>query len=161
VFGAILEVKNEHAAKTLEKLIKSGFAAANDQIKVFVNERFVEVANYAKLNTAGTKGDSESNGNIIMKNEAKMKRGHREPQILTIHDEEFGYKVVKWKGAHELQPASDQNALKAGELIESSDVDENVKTAFNSIREVITDTSENTHVTKKANKHKLNIEKTE
>ena len=148
----------------MEKLLNSGFAVAkktNDQIKVFANERFVEVANYANLDTAGTKGDSESIGNIIMKNKAKMKRGDIEGLILTIHDEEFGYKVVKWKGAHELQPASDQNALRAAELIESSDVDENVKIAFRSIREVITDTSENTHVTKKANKHKLNIEKTE
>jgi hypothetical protein len=163
VFGAILELKNGHN-ETLEKLLNSGFAAAkknSNQIQVFANGRFVDVANYAKLDTAGTKGDSESIGNIIMKNKAKMKRGDIEGLILTIHDEEFGYKVVKWKGAHELQPASDQNALNAGELIESSDVDEDVKIAFRSIREVITDTSENTHVTKKATKHKLNMENTE
>ena len=51
VFGAIIEMK-KGVQEHLEKLLKSGFAAAkktDNQIKLLANDMFVDVANYAKL----------------------------------------------------------------------------------------------------------------
>ena len=45
-----------------------------------------------------------------------MKKGELEGIILTIHDEEFGYKGIKWKAAHELQSVSNENFLKVNEM---------------------------------------------
>ena len=90
-----------------------------------------------------------------------MNKGDLEGLILTIYDKEFGYKVVKWKAAHELQPASDENALKANELIQSEPVEDNLKIAFDSIKEVIKDTSENRHLLRKKIKLKVKVENAE
>ena len=163
VFGAVLEFKKD-LQQNLDKVLNAGFAASKkngNQIKLFANEKFREVAKYANLDTPDKKGENESIANVILKNKAAMKKGDLEGLIITIYDEEFGYKVVKWKAAHELQPASDENALKANELIQSKTVEDNLKIAFDSIKEVITDTSENRHLVRKKIKHKVNVENTE
>ena len=163
VFGAVLEFKKE-LQENLDKVLKAGFAASKkngNQIKLFSNDKFTEVANYAKLDTPDKKGENDSIANVIVKNKAAMKKGDLEGLILTIYEEEFGFKVVKWKAAHELQPASDENALKANDLVQSETVAEDLKTAFGSIKDVITDTSENRHMVRKKIKHKVNAEKTE
>ena len=163
VFGAVLEFKKE-LQENLDKVLKAGFAASKkngNQIKLFSNDKFTEVANYAMLDTPDKKGENDSIANVIVKNKAAMKKGDLEGLILTIYEEEFGFKVVKWKAAHELQPASDENALKANDLVQSETVAEDLKTAFGSIKDVITDTSENRHMVRKKIKHKVNVENTE
>eukprot|EP00092_Neocalanus_flemingeri_P102623 GFUD01131265.1.p1 GENE.GFUD01131265.1~~GFUD01131265.1.p1 ORF type:complete len:393 (-),score=135.99 GFUD01131265.1:46-1224(-) len=163
VFGSTLEMKKGFV-ETLEKLLKAGFSAAkktSNQIQLFSNEKFVEVTKHANLDTPEKKGENDSIANVIMKNKDDMKKGFIEGLVLTIHDEELGYKIVKWKGAHELQPAAQEKALKANELIQNADLHEDLKTAFSCLREVITDTSENKLVTKKTKKPMMDIDKTE
>eukprot|EP00092_Neocalanus_flemingeri_P102621 GFUD01131263.1.p1 GENE.GFUD01131263.1~~GFUD01131263.1.p1 ORF type:complete len:403 (-),score=135.46 GFUD01131263.1:46-1254(-) len=163
VFGSTLEMKKGFV-ETLEKLLKAGFSAAkktSNQIQLFSNEKFVEVTKHANLDTPEKKGENDSIANVIMKNKDDMKKGFIEGLVLTIHDEELGYKIVKWKGAHELQPAAHEKALKADDLIQDADVHEDLKKAFSCLREVITDTSQNKHVNKKSKEPKTNNEETE
>merc|ERR1712020_408900 len=69
-----------------------------------------------------------------------MKRGKLEGIIFTIisHNTNEGYKVVKWKGAHEVQPVAVQNLSNVVELIKNKNiivVDE-VKMFYNNLRDV-------------------------
>ena len=160
VFGAVLELRKE-SQQNLDKVSNAGFAASkrnDNQIKIFTNEKFTEEAKYAKLDTPDKKGEKDSVANVIIKNKTSMKKGELEGLILTIYEEEFGYKVVKWKATHKIQPASDENALRATELVQSDSVEEHLKIAFDSIKEVITDTSENRHMVRKKIKHGVNVE---
>eukprot|EP00092_Neocalanus_flemingeri_P053099 GFUD01062302.1.p1 GENE.GFUD01062302.1~~GFUD01062302.1.p1 ORF type:complete len:398 (-),score=107.74 GFUD01062302.1:36-1229(-) len=153
VFGAKLEVEKE-IDETLDMLLKSGFAVAKkdkNQIQLFLNENFVEVAKYANLDVPVKKAESETIANIVMNNKTDMKRGLVEGLILTVHNGENGYKIIKWKAAHEWQPIAQKSALRANELIQNADVHDDLKKMFKSLEEVITDTSENKHSIKKPN----------
>ena len=148
--------------ETLVKLLESGFAAAkktNSQINIFANEKLIEVVKDANMNVPEERGDKESIGNIIIKNKANMKKGDIEGIVLTIHDDAFGFLVVKWKGAHKFQLGSKQNAMTAYDLIQNSEVDENLKRSFETLRDVLTDRSENIHLIKRDHRHKLYMDK--
>ena len=161
VFGAAVEVKRD-ANENMEKLIKSGFAAAikssnKHHIQLFINDKFVEVAKSVNLDVAEIKGNNESIAKVVEKNKDDMKKGLLEGVVLTIHDN--GYKVIKWKGAQEYQPIAVEKFLTANERIQKEDVVENLKTMFGYFHEVITDISENKHAIRMAKKTKHNIEK--
>ena len=100
--GRFLEVKDDYSG-TLEKLLTAGFVAAkktDNQLQIFTNEKFLEVAEYADLDVPEIKGKNESIAEIIAKNKIDMKKGVLEGLILNVYEEGFGYKLVKWKGAH-------------------------------------------------------------
>ena len=101
------------------------------------------------LDTPKIIGENEPLADILLQNKDLMKKGLVEGLILTIQEEESRYKTVKWKGAHEFQPASEEKALNAVKMIHSAGVHENMKNAFACLSEVITDTSENKYVTNK------------
>ena len=103
VFGAVVQLKKD-SDETLEKLLKVGFAAAkktSNQIQLFTNEKFIELVKKSNLEYPEIRGKEQSIAQAIMKNKDDMKKGLLEGLVLTIYDEENGYRVVKWKGAHE------------------------------------------------------------
>merc|ERR1711892_1237360 len=137
VFGAIIEVKQK-PEESLEKILKAGFAACikssnKHHIQILLNEKFAEV---------------------IAKNKDDMKKGKIEGLIFTTYDFEFGYKVVKWKGAQEYQPIANEKAEEANVLVQKEDVKEELKTVCASVAEIITDLAENKKVQQKAKKSK-------
>jgi len=161
VFGAGVEVKRD-AAETLDKLLKAGFAAAiktsnKHVIQLFMNEKFVEVAKDVNLDIPRNKGDNESIAKVIEKSKDDMKKGLLEGVVLTLNDN--GYKVIKWKGAQEYQPVAVEKALIANKKVQNSDVEQDLKTTFGYIHEVITDISENKLAIKLAKKTKQKAEK--
>ena len=163
VFGAIIEVKQK-PEENLEKMLNSGFAACikssnKHHIQIFLNEKFVEVARSVGIDVPDYKGNDESIAEVIAKNKDDMKKGKVEGLIFTIHDYEFGYKVVKWKGAQEYQPIANEKAEEANALIQKEDVKDELKTAFASVAEIITDLSENKKAQQKAKKSKKIQEK--
>ena len=163
VFGAVIEVKQK-PEENLEKMVKAGFAACikstnKHHIQILLNEKFVEVAKTVHIDVPEKKGHNESIAEVIAKNKADMKKGRIEGLIFTIHDPEFGYKVVKWKGAQEYQPIANEKAEEANSLIQKEDVTEELKTAFASVAEIITDLSENKKAQQKAKKSKKIQEK--
>ena len=159
VFGAKLELKKEGTIDTIGKLAESGFAVpkhSNDpnHVKVLPNKKFFEVAKKANLDVPEVKGTNESLATMIAMNKDEMKRGTIEGLIITIYEEESGYRVVKWKGTQEFQPMAHENFLKANDLVQKSSAHEDVKKAFLDISEVITDTSQNELVIKMMKKTK-------
>ena len=163
VFGAIIEVK-QNPEGNLEKILNAGFAACikssnRHHIQIFLNEKFVEVARSVGIDVPDYKGNNESIAEVIKKNKDDMKRGKVEGLIFTLHDYEFGYKVVKWKGAQEYQPIANEKAEEANVLIQKEDVKDELKTAFASVNEIITDLSENKKAQQKAKKSKKIQEK--
>merc|ERR1711915_661554 len=156
VFGSILEVKKE-LQSTLKGLLESGFAAkkkSDDQIQIFMNEKLEEVAKAANLNVPEAKCKEPTVAQVVEKHKDAMKKGEIEGVVITIHGDEFGFKIVKWKGAHELQPASEDKVLQTCALIKESEVAEDLRTMFRTLKEIIKDTSENKHMNKKAKKSK-------
>jgi hypothetical protein len=158
VFGAIIEVKHK-PEECLEKLLGAGFAAHikssnKHHIQILLNEKFVEVAKSANMDVPDLKGNNESIAKVIAMNKADMKKGNFEGLVFTINDFEFGYKILKWKGAQEYQPIANEKAEEAHKLVQDEDVDEGLKTVFESINEIITDLSENKKAQQKAKKSK-------
>jgi len=158
VFGAVVEVAGK-PEETLEKLEKSGFAASikssnKHHIQIFTNEKFVEVAKTVGMDVPGNKGYNETIAKVIAKNKDDMKKGLIEGLVLTIHNKEFGYKVLKWKGAQEFQPIATEKVQKANELIQKEDVLEDLKTAFKHVVEAMTDISKNKLAIRNAEKTK-------
>ena len=151
VFGAVLEIEKDYQ-KTLGKLLSSGFLAkkkTEKQLQIICNKRFIDVAESVGLNTPKIIGENAPLADILLQNKDLMKKGLVEGLILTIQEEGSRYKTVKWKGAHEFQPASEEKALDAVKMINSAGVHENLENAFACISEVITDTTENKYVTNK------------
>jgi len=158
VFGAIIEVKQK-PEESLEKMLKAGFAACikssnKHHIQILLNEKFVEVVKSVDIDVPDYKGNNESVSEVIAKNKDDMKKGKIEGLIFTIYDFEFGYKVVKWKGAQEYQPIANEKAEEANVLVQKEDVKEELKTVFASVAEIITDLSENKKAQQKAKKSK-------
>eukprot|EP00092_Neocalanus_flemingeri_P092206 GFUD01117024.1.p1 GENE.GFUD01117024.1~~GFUD01117024.1.p1 ORF type:complete len:399 (-),score=129.25 GFUD01117024.1:449-1645(-) len=163
VFGATVEVKRK-PEETLEKLLIAGFAAviksSNKQhILLFTNEKFVEIAKQANMDVPENKGCNVTIAEVIARNKDGMKKGLLEGIVMTIHDKEFGHKILKWKGAQEFQPIASEKAQEANEMIQSEDVHDNLKTAFKQVCEVITDISENKTAMRLAKKAKKIQEK--
>jgi len=147
VFGAKLEVQKE-GIETLAKLTESGFAVPKrlnnpNQVKIYPNEKFFELAKQADLDVPDFKGSNENIANIIADNKTDMKRGVIEGVVITIYQEESGHRLIKWKGSQEFQPNTHANFLKANDLVQKSGAHKDVKIAFLELSEVITDISEN------------------
>jgi len=156
VFGAAVLVKKD-PAETLEKLLKAGFAATikssnKHLIQLFMNEKFVEIAEHVKLDVPEHRGINETFAKIIESNKDVMKKGVLEGIVFTVNDN--GYKVVKWKGAQEYQPVAVEKIIIANDKVQKEDLIEKVKTTFRYIHEVATDISENKNAIKLAEKIK-------
>jgi len=151
VFGAVIEISEKYS-ETFEKLCSAGFAAARktkDQLQIFNNKKFMDSAQRLGFDVPEPRGFDKTLADVIIENKDAMKKGLLEGLVLTMKDEHSWYRLVKWKGAHELQTTSEEKALDACELIQKrSGIDEKLKKAFECIREVITDTSENKLVSK-------------
>jgi hypothetical protein len=147
VFGAKLEVKIEGVV-TGKKLAEAGFAVPNhtsnpNQVRIFPNEKFFELAKQAKLDVPNIKSKNENIAKVVAMNKEDMRKGLVEGLIMTICQEETGFKVIKWKGTQEFQPHAHANFLEANIKIQKSESEDVVKKAFLDITEVIKDTSEN------------------
>jgi len=163
VFGAVIEVKHK-PEEWLERMLKAGFAVTikssnKHHIQILLNEKFVEIAKSVNIDIPEIKGNNESIAEVIATNKADMKKGKIEGLVFTIHDFEFGFKIVKWKGAQEYQPIANEKAEEANKMIQEEDVKDDLKTAFASINEIITDLSENKRAQQKAKKSKKIQEK--
>ena len=153
VFGAAVLVKRD-PTDTLDKLLKAGFAAAikssnKHLIQLFINEKFVEVAKYVKLDVPEQRGINESIAKVIENNKDAMKKGLLEGLVFTINDS--GYNVVKWKGAQEYQPVAVEKLIIAN--------NKEFKTTFRYVHEVTTNISENKNAIKMTKKKKQKTEK--
>jgi len=156
VFGATLEVKR-NPEETLEKLSISGFAAEikssnKHHIQIFANEKFVEIAKSLNIDVPEIKGHNETIAQVILTNKGDIKKGLIEGVVFTIYEEEFGHKVMKWKGAQEFQPVVLEKFLEANSLIQNEDIDDDIKQLFKTISEVMTDISENKLALRKVKK---------
>jgi len=156
VFGATLEVKR-NPEETLEKLSISGFAAEikssnKHHIQIFANEKFVEIAKSLNIDVPEIKGHNETIAQVIHTNKGDIKKGLIEGVVFTIYEEEFGHKVMKWKGAQEFQPVVLEKFLEANSLIQNEDIDDDIKQLFKTISEVMTDISENKLALRKVKK---------
>merc|ERR1711892_1022334 len=148
VFGAKLEVTEGESIGTLAKLAESGFAFQKrsinpNHVKVYSNEKFFDLAKQANLDVPEYKGENVSLAKIIAMNKDDMKRGLLEGLIITIYQEESGYRFIKWKGSQEFQPMPHGNFLKANDVIQISEAHDEVKKAFLDVREVIMDITQN------------------
>jgi len=155
VFGALIVTKKPE--ENLQKLRNFGFAANINQdydehIQLFMNEKFAQFAKDVNLNVAETKGSDTNITKVIANNKEEMKKGSIEGLVLTIKDTRKGHLLVKWKGAQEFQPIAMEKAQKANEKIQNENVQEDLKTAFKHICEVITDISDNKKAVQNAKK---------
>lgn len=146
VFGAIIEMKEEES-EISRKLIEAGFAipsfsknaAKKRQVKIGPNRKFFEIAKAVEIDVPDVKAIEDSIAEVIEKQKDDMKRGF----ILTVYNEELGYKVLEWKGCQEFHPSTHQNFFEANEKIQKGDSHDAVKKAFNDLNEVVKDISEN------------------
>ena len=144
VFGAMIDVATNCFDQVFEKLYKAGFAVApeldGEKIRIFASTKFFALVTKCGMKTVNVISSSDSISQIVSTNLEDMKRGKLEGIIFTIisHKTNAGYKVVKWKGAHEVQPGAVQNLSNVVELIKNKNiivVDE-VKMFYNNLVDV-------------------------
>ena len=144
VFGAMIDVATNCFDQVFEKLNKAGFAVKpeldGEKIRIFASTKFFALVTKCEMKTVNVISSSDSISKIVSDNLEDMKRGKLEGIIFTIisHNTNEGYKVVKWKGAHEVQPVAVQNLSNVVELIKNKEifvVDE-VKMFYNNLRDV-------------------------
>lgn len=147
-FGVKLQVTetDKNGKNVLDKLISNGFAAqSNIQdgfIKIFPNLKLCQIFKEANLDAVQCESD-ESIERTVEKNEEDMRKGKMEGFILTVLTEE-GYKLYKWKGPQEHQPATQSEFLAANKRIQDSpQTSENIKKVFDLLARVIEDISQN------------------
>jgi len=91
---------------------------------------------------------------IIEKYEEDMRQGRLEGVILTVQTSE-GFRLYKWKGPQELQPATNSQFLAANKRIQASspsEISDNIKNIFAKLAAVITDVSQNTPAQRRMSK---------
>ena len=147
VFGAKLELKND-ASEVSKKLREAGFAIPlyskkQNQVKICPNQKFFEMATKVNLDVPEIMAGNDTIANVIEMNKVDMKRGQLEGIVLTVQTEEFGVKILKWKGSQEFQPMAHQNFLETNERIQKSNFHDTIKMTFNKLSEVVRDLSEN------------------
>jgi len=147
-FGVKLQVAEagKNGKKVLDNLVKNGFAAqSNIQdgfIKIFPNIKLCQIFKEANLEAVECESE-KSIERVVEKNEEDMRRGKMEGLILTVFTEE-GYKLYKWKGPQEHQPATQSEFLAANKRIQDSpQTSENIKKVFDLLARVIEDISQN------------------
>lgn len=147
-FGVKLQVAEagKNGKTVLDKLVKNGFAAqSNIQdgfIKIFPNIKLCQIFKEANLDAVPCESE-KSIERIVEKHEEDMRKGKMEGLILTVLTEE-GYKLYKWKGPQEHQPATQSEFLAANRRIQvSPQTSENIKKVFSLLAGVIEDISQN------------------
>merc|ERR550519_596091 len=147
VFGAKLEVKANGEA-ILEKLRNLGFAVPRrsrepNHVKLYANTKLFDLAKQAGLDVPDVRGTDVSFVKMVEMNKDDMKTGSLEGLVITLDTEENGYKFIKWKGSQEFQPHAHKNFDKANEKIQNSGTHEDIRKAFDIIRDINTDLSQN------------------
>jgi len=147
-FGVKLQVveAGKNGKNVLDKLVKNGFAAqSNIQdgfIKIFPNIKLCQIFKEANVDAVPCESE-KSIEKIIEKYEEDMRKGKMEGLILTVSTEE-GYKLFKWKGPQEHQPATQSEFLAANKRIQDSpSTSQNIKKVFHLLARVIEDISQN------------------
>lgn len=148
VFGVKMEVK-EDGPGILTKLRELGFAVPRrshggpNQVKIYGCVKLFEIAKQAGLDVPDVRGVDVSFVKMVEMNKDEMKTGSLEGLVITLDTEENGYKFIKWKGSQEFQPHAHKNFDKANEKIQNSGTHEDIRKAFDIIRDINTDLSQN------------------
>jgi len=162
IFGAILEDKSNGDGGLLQKLLEAGYAVrgtfSKECIQIFLNEKFVKIADQLGILCAPRLGCGETIADIVKENKDFMKTGDCEGVVISFGSKELGFRLVKWKGAHEEQPASNEEVkmaikkLNSAEVIEYVEQLDFIKDVFKHFNEVIEETSKNKKCVRKKGK---------
>ena len=167
ILSAIVEDNTENKC-VLEKLVNAGYAARrkedeegcfSNQIQIFMNEKLYMLAKQVGLMVAPKAGEARTIDKIVRENKEWMKKGEGEGIVMTVGSAEEGFRIVKWKGAHEPQYNSDESVKNAVEKLQGMEVANEVRDLFKDLEEVIDETSGNKRLLEESTKKKVKKEK--
>ena len=113
-FGCLLEIaKDKEPTEVLDILRKAGFAARmrdtdahKNQIQLFMNRKLLENLELAGIDVELVNIEETTVFKMVKDKKESMKKGRVEGYVITFMSEKRRWKIIKWKGATEIQPRS-------------------------------------------------------